>query len=80
METPPTVSTTSPAKTDTKDTQSSPVETSPADDTTVLAAKPDAKIQKNLPPAWGASPAKLKDQVAPTVVLVDKLGWYSHLG
>ena len=71
--TPPADSTASPAMTDAKDTQPSPVETPPADDTTVLAAKPDAGIQKDLPATWGASPARLEDPVAPTAVLMDKL-------
>ena len=66
-------STTSPAKMDAKDTQSSPVETPLVDDTTVLVAKPNTEIQKNLPAVQGASPAKLEDLVGPVVVLVDKL-------
>ena len=73
MGTPPADSTASPAKTDAKVTQSGPVETPPVDDTTVLAAKPDAEIQKDLATAWGANPAKMEDLVAPTVVSMDKL-------
>ena len=73
MGTPPVDSTTSPTKTYAKDTQSGPVETPPVDDTTVLAAKPDAKIQKDLPATWGASPTKLEDLVPPTVVSEDNL-------
>ena len=46
--TPPADSTASPAKMDAEDAQSGLVETSPADDTTVLAAKSNAKIQKDL--------------------------------
>ena len=59
--------------TDAKHTQPSPVETPPADDTTVPVAKPDARIQKDLAATWGASPTKLEDLVAPTAILVDKL-------
>ena len=73
MGTPPADSTTSLTMTDAKDTQPSPVETPPADTITVLAAKPDARVQKDLPGAQGASPTKLEDPVAPTSVLVDKL-------
>ena len=73
MGTPLTDSTTSPAITDTKDTQPSPVEAPPVHGTTVLVTKPDARIQKDLPATWGASPARLKDLVAPTTILVDKL-------
>ena len=65
--------TTPPAMTEAEDTQPSPVETLPADDTMVPAAKPSTKIQKDLPAAWGASPAKLEDPVAPTTIPVDKL-------
>ena len=72
-ETPPADSTTSPVMADTGDTQLSPVETPPADDTTVPMAKPDTKIKKDLPTAWGASHAELEDQVTPTTMLVDKL-------
>ena len=58
-------STASPAMTDTKDTRPSPVETPLVDDTTVPAAKPNARMQKDLPAAQGASPARLEDLVAP---------------
>ena len=71
--TPPADSNTSPAMTDAKVTQPSPVETPPADDTTVPAAKLDTGVQKDLSATWGASPTKLEDLVAPTVVSVDKL-------
>ena len=67
-------STASPALTDAKDTQPSPVGTPPADDTTVLVAEPNAGIQKDLPAAWCASPARLEDLVAPPAILVDTLG------
>ena len=65
--------TASPAMIDAEDTRSGPVETLPADDTTVPVAKPNAKIQKDLPATQGASPAKLEDPVAPTAIPVDKL-------
>ena len=58
---------------DMKNTQLSPVETPPADDTTVLVAEPNAETQKDLPATRGTSPTKLEDTVAPTVVSVDKL-------
>ena len=70
--TPPADSTASPAMIDTKDTQPSPVDAKPVDDTTVLAAKSDARIQKDLPVTQGVSPARLEDPVAPTAILVDK--------
>ena len=35
------------------------------DDTTVLVAKPDTGIQKDLPATQGASPARLEDLVSP---------------
>ena len=73
MGTPPADSTTSPTMTHAEDTQPSPVEAPLVDNTTVLAAKSDARIQKDLPAAWGASPARLEDPVAPTAILVDKL-------
>ena len=73
MGTPLADSTTSPAKTDAEDTQSTPVETPLVDDTTVLVAKPNTEIQKDLSAAQGASPAKLEDPVGRTVVPVDKL-------
>ena len=60
MGAPPVDSTTLPATADAKDTWPGPVETPLVDDTTVLAAKPDAQIQKDLPTAWGASPAELE--------------------
>ena len=56
-----------------EDTQLSPVETAPSDDTTALATKPNAKTQKDLPATQGASPTKLEATAASTVVLVDKL-------
>ena len=65
MGTPPADSTASPAMIDTNDTQPSPVKTPLADDTTVPAAEPDARIQKDLPATQGASPTKLEDPVAP---------------
>ena len=71
--TPPADSTASPAMADTEDTQPSSVEIPLTDDTTVLAAEPNARVQKDLPATWGASPTKLEDPVAPTMVLVDKL-------
>ena len=58
---------------DVEDTQLSPVETPPADDTTVLVTKPNAETQKDLPATQSASPTKLEDTAAPTVVSVDKL-------
>ena len=71
--TPPVDSTTSHAMTDAKDTQPSPVEAPLVDDTTVPAAKSDARIMKDLPAAWGASPARLADLVAPTAIFVDRV-------
>ena len=44
-----------------------------AKDTTVPSAEPEARIKKDLPTTWGASPARLEDLVAPTAVLVDNL-------
>ena len=44
-----------------------------ANDTTILLAKPKARIEKDLPAAQGASPARFEDLVAPTAALVDKL-------
>ena len=73
MGTPLADSTTSPAMVDAKDTQPSPVEAPLADNTTVPAAKPDTRIQKDLPATHGASPARLEDLVAPTTILVDML-------
>ena len=64
--TPPADFTTPPAMTDTKGTQPSPMETAPV-------AKSNARIQKDLLAAWGASPVKLEDMVTPTTISVDKL-------
>ena len=52
MGTPLVDSTTSFVMADIKDTQLSPVESSLADDTTDLVAKPNTKIQKDLPATW----------------------------
>ena len=71
--TPPVDYTASPAMNDVKDTQPSPVETPPADDTIVLAAKPNAWIQKDLAAAPGASSTELEDPVASNTVSVDML-------
>ena len=73
MGTPLVDSTTSPVMADVEDTQLSPVETPLVDDTTVMATKPDVQTQKDLPATQGASPTKLEDTAAPTVVSVDKL-------
>ena len=43
-----------------------------AKDTIVPLAEPEARIEKDLSAAWGASPARLEDLVAPTTTLVDK--------
>ena len=56
-----------------EDTQLSPVETAPADDTTVLVTEPNTETQKDLPGTLGASPTKLEATATPTVVSVDKL-------
>ena len=73
MGTPPADFTASHKMADAEDTQSGPVETPLMDNITVPVAEPDAKIQKDLMTTWGASPAELEDQVAPTNVTVDKL-------
>ena len=49
------------------------METPPVEDTTVPLAEPNTKTQKDLPTSWAASPAKLENQVTPTVRSVDKL-------
>ena len=73
MGTPSVDSTTSSVMAEVEDTQLSPVENPPADDTTVLATKPNAKIHRGLPATQGASATKLEATAAPTVVSVDKL-------
>ena len=44
-----------------------------ADDTTILSAKPKARIKKDLPATRGASPARLEDLVVPTTTFMDNL-------
>ena len=66
-------STASPAMADTKDTQPSPMETPPVDDTTVPSAESNTKTKNDLLTAQATSPAKLENQVAPTAGSVDKL-------
>ena len=48
-------------------------------DTTIPLAKPEARIEKDLPAAKGASPARLEDLVAPTTALLDELASPSTL-
>ena len=73
MGTPLVDSTASSVTADVEDTQLSPVETAPVDDTTVLATEPNAETQRDLPATWGVSPTKLEATAAPIVVSVDKL-------
>ena len=66
-------STASPAMSDTKDTQSGPMETPAADHTRVPLAELDNETQKDLSTTWVTSPAELENRVTPTARSGDKL-------
>ena len=50
---------------DAEDTQPSPMETPPIDETTVPSAEPDTETKEDLLTAWATSPAELGNPDAP---------------